>query len=190
MIRASFVLLSMALLSCIASTPKAQASVPQEIAGLDLVSKKSVSIPLTTSGKNTVLVFLSAVCPCSASHEPVLKKLSEEFGSANFRFIGIHSNSDEDIWVAQEHFRKAGISFPVIQDAGAKLADAFGALKTPHVFVLGTKGDVLYQGGVDDSSDAARAKKPYLRDALASIQAGKAPSVRETRSLGCAIKRP
>lgn len=165
------------------------ATPPLEIAGLDVVSNQKKILLLNTAAKANILVFVSARCPCSASHEIALREISKEFSSQGFQFVGIHSNTDEPIEIAKSHFEKAALPFPVLQDASAKIANDWGALKTPHVFVVNPKGEILYQGGVDDSHDHKDAKKPYLREALLDIQVGKAPRVALTRSLGCAIKR-
>jgi peroxiredoxin len=122
------------------------------------------------------------------SHESTLAALAREFGK-EVRFVGVHSNSDESSEEAAAHFRQAALPFPVIQDEGSRLADQLGALKTPHVFVIGKNGELLFQGGVDDSHDAARASRLYLKAALQSLRAGKTPEITQARSLGCLIKR-
>lgn len=159
-----------------------------EISGLNIVTQKENKISLQAN-KASILVFVSAKCPCSASHETVLKDLYKEFSANGFQFIGIHSNMDESPELTQSHFQESAFPFPVIQDTKALLADRLGALKTPHVFILNPAGELLYQGGVDDSHHPASAKKPYLRQALLAIQDEKKPEVERTRSLGCAIKR-
>lgn len=141
--------------------------------------------------KYTVVAFLSARCPCSNSHEPTLAALAREYGKGpkSARFIGVHSNTDETVDESIAHFQKAGFDFPVIQDTGARLANAFGALKTPHVYVIGPGSKIEYQGGVDDSHDAPQASKHYLKDALEALRAGRTPDVTLSRSLGCSIRR-
>ncbi len=155
--------------------------------GKDLLTGREVRFP-SQEGRTPVLVFLSAKCPCSRSHEPELKRLHSRFAGAGFEFIGVHSNQDETLAESKKHFKEAALPFPVIEDRGAKLADEFRALKTPHVFVL--KGnEVVFQGGVDDSADGARAKKRFLEDALAALQQGKPLELTRARALGCAIQR-
>ena len=155
--------------------------------GKDLLTGREVRFP-SKEDRIPVLVFLSAKCPCSRSHEPELKRLHARFAGAGFEFIGVHSNQDETSSESKKHFKEAALPFPVIEDRGAKLADEFRALKTPHVFVL--KGnEVVFQGGVDDSADGARAKKRFLEDALATLQQGKPLEVSRARALGCAIQR-
>src|SRR5262249_48864082 len=138
----------------LASISVAQA-VPTKIIGTRLVDSKSVAIE--AGSKGLVVVFLSAVCPCSNSHVDELRALQKEFGE--FNFIGVHSNVDEAKDPTIHYFQKANLPFPVIQDTGAKLADEFHALKTPHAFVIRQDGSVVYQGGVSDSHEFKNAKK-------------------------------
>lgn len=178
----------LALLACILATEARALQVPVAIEGRALADASSVKIDPRDGSRLTVIVFLSARCPCSASHEPLLASLAREFGT-QARFVGIHSNADEPAEESGAHFKQAALPFPVIQDTGSRLADAFGAVKTPHAFVLGKNGEILFQGGVDDTHDAASATKPYLKNALEALRAGRAPEISLARSIGCQIRR-
>lgn len=164
--------------------------IPSQLAGRDLVSGKDRAFTLSESSKGTVIVFLSAKCPCSASHEQKLRELYAQFSSQGFRFVGIHSNADEPWNLSSRHFSESKLPFPVIEDAGSTLANQMGALKTPHVFVVSPQAAVLFQGGVDDSHIAQVAKKQYLQEALVALSAGQTPPRNAVRALGCVIKRP
>ncbi len=135
--------------------------------------------------KATVVVFLSANCPCSRSHEPSIRLLSEEF--PEFQFLGIHSNEGED--GAREHFLQAGFRFPVLGDEAFKFANALGALKTPHVFVIGPDGQCWFNGGVDSTRASSPGSQPYLRNALTALRKGEEPADKVVRTLGCVIRR-
>jgi hypothetical protein len=169
----------------LAILPEAVSAMPRYVkVSLDGVD---VSFP-DDSAKATVLIFLSAKCPCSASHESDLAKLVQQYHPLGFQFIGIHSNQDENSVLTKAHFQSAKLPFPVIEDPGARLADDFKALKTPHVFIV-KSGEILFQGGVDDSAEASNAKKHYLSDALKQLSEGRAIETSRARALGCAIKR-
>ena len=163
---------------------------PPTVSGVNAITHTATELKLAEAKRGTVVVFLSAKCPCSASHEQSLRKLATDYAAAGFRFVGVNSNADESEVLAKEHFARSALPFPVLRDTGAKLADAFGAYKTPHAFVVSAQGAVLFQGGVDDSHDAALAQKPYLREALEAISHDREPPRKEVRSLGCVIKRP
>jgi hypothetical protein len=158
-----------------------------QISGADVVTGKPVSIDAKQSKLATAVIFLSAHCPCSASHEATLKALHAEFGDV--QFIGVHSNADEPALFTKQHFEQANLGFAVIDDPKDVIADAFKANKTPHVFVVSPAGEILYSGGVTDSHEASRAKKQYLQDALTAIKGGQTPKVSDTRTLGCVISR-
>lgn len=164
----------------------AQAS-PVPLTGRDLVKGSPVTIDPAASAKGTVVVFVSSKCPCSQSHEPTVAKLAGRF--KDFTFLGVNANADETEAEAKEHFAKAALPFPVVRDEGGKLADRLGALKTPHAFVLGRDGEVLFSGGVDDSHLAESASEHFLADALSAIRDGKAPARKQVRALGCVIQR-
>lgn len=157
------------------------------IEGPDLLKETMVQLDPKAEPKPAVVVFLSAVCPCSASHEPTLTHLSKEFPA--FRFVGIHSNVDESVAMARQHFVKAALPFPIIQDNHARIASELGAFKTPHAFIFSRSGEILYTGGVDNSHFAERASKHYLKEALVAIASGREPAEKENRTLGCIIKR-
>ena len=52
--------------------------------------------------RGVVVVFLSAVCPCSFSHNQPLNHLVEKY--PQFQFVAIHSNTDEDVTMAKAYF--------------------------------------------------------------------------------------
>jgi hypothetical protein len=130
---------------------------------------------------------LSAKCPCSNSHVPELKKLAEKY--SDFKFIAINSNMGEPLEFAQKYFSLVQLPFPVIRDRKTQAADDFKAYKTPHVFLVSPNGEILYQGGVTSSANAAVADKHFLEEAMEDVQLGKKVRVAENRTLGCVIKR-
>jgi peroxiredoxin len=160
--------------------------VSASIGGRDLMTGAALNAPRAGT-KGTVLVFLSARCPCSQAHEAALAQLAKDF--PDFTVLGVHANQDEPATEAQAHFREAALPFPILEDREAKLADRFGALKTPHAYVLSPKDEVVFQGGVDDSHVAATAQRSYLREALAAIREDRKPPLARARTLGCIIRR-
>ena len=179
------------------------------ISGRDILSETTKTINLTDTKKGTVIVFLSTKCPCSRSHEPILNILSKKYVPLGFQFIGLHSNADETLEMASRHFRAAKLSFPVLRDENSEIAEKLKAYKTPHVYIINPKGEVLFQGGVDSHSSVgtllsadpntieAESKKyledtsthHYLREALDAMQTNQPVQNAHVRVLGCIIKR-
>jgi peroxiredoxin len=180
-------LLSLLFLSGFSSLTLA-ASYPLQVTGENVLTKKAVSVTIADpKKKGTVVVFLSAKCPCSDSHIVELKSLAEKY--KDFEFVGVHSNIDESSEMTKEYIQKEKLPFPVIQDSKTQIADEFKANKTPHVFVLNSKGEIQYQGGVSDSRRFDNADKKFLREALEDLDAGKTVRIPNGRTLGCAITR-
>jgi thioredoxin-related protein len=157
----------------------------KQIAGVDHFNNK-VEIN-TKEKKSTVVVFLSSICPCSNSHVKLLKTMNEDFKNKDVQFVGIHSNYNEDLNKAQYYFAKSKLGFPIIYDKETTLAKKLGGVKTPHVFVLNQKGDVVYTGSVTNSNNALKAKENYLLQALTEMEEGKPITISKRKTLGCYI---
>ncbi len=186
---------SLLVFTLVAQTCFGAQAVPKAISGPSVLEQsvkgdlRATEVLIKSGQRGTVVVFLSARCPCSASHEVALKRYFQEFSTKGFQFVGVHSNKDESRELTASHFEQSKLPFPVIEDQDQKLANALGAYKTPHAFVLNPDGGIEYQGGVDDSANHANSTRHYLKDALTALAEGKIPQIREARSLGCVIKR-
>ncbi|OYQ32662.1 thioredoxin family protein [Niveispirillum lacus] len=79
-----------------------------------------------------------------------------------------------------------------ILDPTGTIGRAFGAKTTPHMYIIGTDGTLLYDGAIDDKPTADKADIPgsknYVRAALADIAAGRPVAVSSTRAYGCSVK--
>lgn len=157
------------------------------LTGAEIVSNKMLHHDWKDSSSGTVVIFLSATCPCSNKHVKYIKELRSKW--PQFKFIGVHSNTDEDISLSKSYFEKKKLNFEIIEDHKTKIADSFKAYRTPHSFILSSKGEILYAGGVTDSSNPKKASKFYLEEALLALSMGKEIVETRTRVLGCPIDR-
>lgn len=88
------------------------------------------------------------------------------------------------------HARTNNYGMPYLLDANHQLADAFGALKTPHVYLFDGDMNLVYRGSIDDNvSDAGAVSERYVQDAITAVANGKPVGVAETKAIGCSIKR-
>ena len=75
-------------------------------------------------------------------------------------------------------------------DKDNTLANAFGASRTPECFLFTNELKLAYHGAIDDNpSDAQSVKRHHLKEAINELLQGKVITVKETRSVGCAIKK-
>jgi hypothetical protein len=79
-----------------------------------------------------------------------------------------------------------------VLDPTGEVGRAFGARTTPHMFVIGPRGDVIYAGAIDDQPRAVVAEgtptRNYVLEALAAQRSGHPPVVRATAAYGCSVK--
>lgn len=80
----------------------------------------------------------------------------------------------------------------VLLDESGKAGRTYGASNTPHIFVIGADGTLVYQGSVDDqrTADPGTAGKGhnYLEEALDALIAGKPVPTAQTKPYGCSVK--
>jgi peroxiredoxin len=145
---------------------------------------------LLAKNKAVAVVFIATKCPVSNAYNTRMAALGKEYVAKGVFLVGINSNKTEPAAEVKEHAEKHGFTFPVVKDDGNKVADAYGAAKTPEVFVLDPKGILLYHGRIDENQDDARnVRSPDLRNAFEAILAGKPVPAAETKAFGCTIKR-
>jgi hypothetical protein len=82
--------------------------------------------------------------------------------------------------------------FAYLYDESQEIAKAYGATRTPHVFLVNKTTDgnqVAYIGAIDDNSEEpSEVKERYLANAINNLLKGKAVEKKETKAIGCTIK--
>ncbi len=143
--------------------------------------------------KIVVVTFVGNDCPVAKLFAPRLAKLSQEFGPQGVTFLAINSNCQDLLTAVAAFARVHELEFPVLKDPGNVVADRFGAVRTPEVFVLDEQRVVRYHGRVDDQYLVGlRRSSPTREDLRLAIQemlAGQAVSVAEAPAVGCHIGR-
>ncbi len=137
----------------------------------------------------TVIVFLATQCPAVTDYVERITTLVKAYDDKKVQFIGINSNKQETVTEILEYNKKHGFQFPVLKDPENKIADYFGARRTPEVFLLDAERVLRYAGAIDDSRKEPT--KNHLEAALAMVIAGKdiPKASKKTRAIGCTIKR-
>lgn len=140
-----------------------------------------------------VVVFLGTDCPLVKLYGPRLAELAEEYAPRGVAFIAVNSNRQDTVTKAGHYARRHGIEFPVLKDPDNKVADRFGATRTPEVFVLDHRRAVRYHGRIDDQYGIgfqwAEPRRRDLAAALDELLAGEVVSVPTTPLAGCLIGR-
>jgi peroxiredoxin len=139
-------------------------------------------------GRVLVLNFWSSECPWAQRGDEILAALKPTWGNrvVVWSIVSNVNETDEQLALAAAA-RKPGL---VLRDADHVVADLYGAVTTPHFFVIDEKGVLRYRGAPDDTS--FRKHKPtvhYLKDAVDALLNGRELNPAETAAYGCTIVR-
>jgi hypothetical protein len=158
------------------------------------VSGKEVSLDEAKTGKGLLVIFSCNTCPYVKLSETRIKEYSDYCMANGIGCVIVNSNEAQrneadsfDEMVKYYQAQKLKCYYTV--DANSKLANAFGAMRTPQCFLFNSKG-LVYKGAIDDNvKDATAVKEAYLKNALAAVVKNETPKTQETKSIGCTIKR-
>jgi thioredoxin-related protein len=152
--------------------------------------------------RGLLVVFTSNTCPFVVGNGPKsegwegrYRDLSAFARKLNVGIVYVNSNeakrnAGESLQEMRVRAKTYKYQAPYLLDEGHKLADAFGARTTPHVFLFDATQSLVYLGAIDDNVDSAKkVKKAWLKDALTATAAKQPVKVPQTKNLGCSIKR-
>lgn len=147
-------------------------------------------------GENGLLVVFSCnTCPFVVAWEdrfPIINSIaiSNKVGFALVNSNYLKREGDDSFVEMQKHATSLKYQWKYLIDEESVVANAFGAQTTPHVFLFDKNLKLVYKGAIDDNhKDASAVKEFWLKDALNSLGQAKDITVKETRNLGCSIKR-
>ncbi len=161
------------------------------------VDGSMVSLADFSDAKGFIVVFTCNMCPYSVANEDRIIALDAKYKLKGFPVIAINPNDPAvvagDSFVGmQKRAKEKGFTFPYLFDEEQKVYPAYGATKTPHVYILNKEGSKLivsYIGAIDDSSrDENNVKERFVEKAVDALIAGDTPDVTYTRAIGCSIK--
>ena len=138
-----------------------------------------------------LVVFSCNTCPYVIRWQDRYNPISELCSNNEIGFIAVNSNASQHNGVdsfdsMREHAKKYKYMFPYVLDSESRLAKAFGAIVTPHVYLFDKNGELKYRGAIDDGP--RKVKRNYLVDAINSVSKGKSVRTQTTKILGCSIK--
>jgi len=150
---------------------------------------KEHSLKSLMGAKGTVILFIATKCPVSNNYNERMEKLAQDYKAKGINVIGINSNSTEPAAEVKSHATEKGLTFPILKDDNNKIADRWGATRTPEAYVLDANMKLVYHGRIDNSQRIEGITSNDLRDALDEVIAGKAVTKTGGAAFGCTIKR-
>jgi len=165
------------------------------------VSGKEMSLREAAGKKGLLVIFTCNTCPFVVGTDdsegwegryPELGVFARKNGvglalvnsNAAKRAMG---DSFEDM---KARYAEKGYNHFYLLDNDNRVADAFAARTTPHVFLFDKDMKLVYKGAVDDRVEkASEVKQPFVRNAITNMVAGRPVDPSVTRNIGCSIKR-
>lgn len=143
--------------------------------------------------KGYIVVFTCNTCPYAVMYEDRIIDLHNKYGK-EYPVVAINPN-DPDVKAGDDfasmvtRSKEKKFPFKYLFDEGQKVYPAFGATRTPHIYLLDANRYVRYIGAIDDNAqNPSEVTHRYLEDAIAALKAGTNPDPSETKAIGCTIK--
>jgi peroxiredoxin len=151
-------------------------------------------------GKIVVLEWTNYECPFVKKH----------YGSGNMQALQKKYTGKGVVWLSicssapgkqgnltLEQWRKRSkqaksLATAILPDPTGATGKKYGAKTTPHMFVIDAKGDLVYQGAIDDKRSwdpkTIKGATNYVAQALDATLKGDAVPTNATKSYGCSVK--
>lgn len=147
------------------------------------------------AGKSAIAVIFSCNhCPYVCAWEDRMVEVQGDYLGKGVQLIAINANDasrypDDGFSKMKVRAKEKHFNFPYLRDETQEVARAYGAERTPEVFLFDRNGILRYHGAIDDNyDDPGAVKDRYLRNALDALVAGKAVQLAGTRPVGCSVK--
>lgn len=140
------------------------------------------------------IIFMCNHCPYVKATIDRMVALQRDYAGKGVQLVGINANEtknypEDDLphmiaWAKEKRF-----NFPYLRDDAQSVARAYGAERTPHIFLFDRNRTLRYTGAIDDNTqDATKVTRHYLRQAIDALLANSSVKETETHAMGCTIK--
>ncbi len=163
-------------------------------ADFDLPDTEGVRHSLSGSGAPASVVYWTCNhCPYALAWQDRMHAIASDYRERGVRVLAINSNHPDRYpadspQAMAERVAEEVWAHPYLHDASQEVARAWGAEKTPHVFVLDHDLAVRYEGAPDADYEDESLGASWVRDALDAVLAGREVERPRTDPVGCTIK--
>jgi peroxiredoxin len=163
----------------------------------DLDGNEHTLSEYTAKGSIVVLEWFNPTCPFVRKHyredTMTMVKMQAEFAEQDIVWLRINSahegNKTGEIGLNKKAVADWGIQTPVLLDPAGTVGRAYGAKRTPEMYVINAAGVLAYHGAIDNRPDAAApGEVNYVRAALTDTLAGNDCENASNKPYGCSVK--
>ena len=158
-------------------------------------SGKEVSLNDAKKKNGLLVMFSCNTCPYVIKNQSRTNEIAKHALDKEIGVVILNSNEayrdDQDSYEAMKQYAAdQGYAWYYLVDKNHTMADAFGANRTPECFLFDNNGKLAYHGAIDDNpSDAGSVSRKHLKEAINESVTGKEVTVKQSKSVGCSIKR-
>ena len=178
------------LLTLVSLTGRAQV---KDFSLANVQNGSTVSLSQFNDFKGVAVIFTSNVCPYAVYYEGRITQLVADYKSKGIQFLLINSHGEDKESNAEmaNKISTWGNDVHYLAEKDQTVKDAFGARKSPEVFLLKNNGGkflVFYSGAIDNNPQVASdVKEQYLKQNIETLLNNQSPKV-GGRPIGCIIK--
>lgn len=171
------------------------ADIPKADIRMKDISGSLVSLKEARTEGGLLVMFSCNTCPYVIKNQGRTKAICSFAKEKGLGVIVLNANeggrsSGESLADMQAYAKQQSYDWYYVLDSDNLLADAFGATRTPECFLFNKNGKLVYHGAIDDSpADITEVKRTHLKMAITEMTGGNEVSVKESRSVGCSIRR-
>jgi peroxiredoxin len=145
--------------------------------------------------KIVVLEWFNYDCPFVKYHYEDKKTMSElaaKYKNKNVVWLTVNSTNYATQKTNKEYAKKHNVTHAILDDSSGKVGRAYKATNTPHLIIIDKKGNVAYNGAIDNSPNgntpAGTELEKYVDKALTELTNGQKVSKPKTKPYGCSVK--
>lgn len=159
------------------------------------ISGKEVSFKDVMKKNGLLVMFSCNTCPVvgkyqSRTLETAKIAADNEVGVILLNPNEATRNDGESFDDMKSYGKDQGYQFSYVLDENSEMADAFGATRTPEIFLFDKAGKLVYHGAIDDNANGPdEVTRQHAKIAIEEMVSGKSVSTAKTRFVGCSIKR-
>jgi len=170
-------------------------TIPKADKKLRDVSGKEISLKEAMNINGLLVMFSCNTCPYVVKNQNRTHAICNYAQKNSIGVVVLNSNEGnrdtEDSFDAMKKYASAQqYNWKYAVDDNNELANAFGASRTPECFLFDKNMKLVYRGAIDNNpADEHNVSRKHLQIAMDEMVSGKDVSVKETKSVGCGIKR-
>ncbi len=191
----SIIILVLAAFARVPSGLPLGADIPKADIRMKDVSGNLVSLKEARTGSGLLVMFSCNTCPYVIKNQGRTRAICSFAKENGLGVIILNANeggrnNGESLADMQTYAKQQSYNWYYALDSDNELADAFGATRTPECFLFDRHGKLAYHGAIDDSpADITEVKRNHLKMAITEMTQGNDIGVKESRSVGCSIRR-